>query len=346
MTDRIQIESGENIILKIRKHWFILLRDISGTILIGALPFALLGLLAILGILRQIPPSYASLITFVSSLWLLIVWTAIVVLWTNYYLDVWVVTTRRIFNINQVGLFNRNVATWAMDRVQEMSVKTENIFQAFLGYGAIEIQTAGPTDAYAKMEGIPNPENARTIMLQQVERFRKQGAQPPTGTQQASAMQLEKHAFDLKEAVRDVAEDLRPSVERKHLSFEFITEGGDYAIQGDEGKLRKHVFRSLIDNAIRYTQTGGVRVMISRIDSNISFSVKDTGVGITEEDMTRIFTEGGKGRSASVNPESTGYGLVLAKSIVEAHGGRIWVESGGMNKGSQFFVELPAAELP
>ncbi len=70
--------------------------------------------------------------------------------------------------------------------------------------------------------------------------------------------------------------------------------------------------------------------------------VVDTGVGITPEDMSRLFTAGGHGKdSIHINVHSTGYGLFIAKSVVEAHGGRIWAESEGTGKGSRFVVELP-----
>ena len=70
--------------------------------------------------------------------------------------------------------------------------------------------------------------------------------------------------------------------------------------------------------------------------------MKDTGIGINEEDKERLFTEGGHGKdSQKVNAHSTGYGLFIAKSIVLAHGGTIRAESDGEGKGSTFIVEFP-----
>ena len=83
-------------------------------------------------------------------------------------------------------------------------------------------------------------------------------------------------------------------------------------------------------------------VGLSKKDGKIILSIKDTGVGISEEDKTHLFTEGGRGKeSLKVNVHSTGYGLYIAKGVVEAHHGRIWAESEGADKGSAFFVELP-----
>ena len=80
---------------------------------------------------------------------------------------------------------------------------------------------------------------------------------------------------------------------------------------------------------------------MSKTDGKILFSVKDTGVGLTKEDKEKLFTEGGKGKnSQKINVDSTGFGLFIAKNIVEAHNGKIWAESEGEGKGSEFWVEL------
>jgi signal transduction histidine kinase len=80
---------------------------------------------------------------------------------------------------------------------------------------------------------------------------------------------------------------------------------------------------------------------LAKKDGNALLSVKDSGIGITDEDKKNLFTEGGRGRNAiKTNVNSTGYGLYIAKQIVDAHGGRIWAESEGQGKGSTFYVEL------
>ena len=85
-----------------------------------------------------------------------------------------------------------------------------------------------------------------------------------------------------------------------------------------------------------------MKVTLTDGDS-IRFAIKDSGVGITPDDMNKLFTEGGHGRdSLKVNVHSTGYGLYIAKKIVEAHGGKIWAESEGQDRGSSFIIEFPA----
>lgn len=155
---------------------------------------------------------------------------------------------------------------------------------------------------------------------------------------------IDKKPFDAKASILAIAQALKPSAEAKGLTFNLFAGEGMYTMNGDEAKLRDQVFRNLIDNAIRYTQAGSIRMDLMTNGSVIRFEIKDSGVGITPEDMQKLFTEGGHGaNSTTVNPESTGFGLSIAKQIVEAHDGKIWAESAGPGTGSMFIVELPAA---
>lgn len=153
-----------------------------------------------------------------------------------------------------------------------------------------------------------------------------------------------KRQFDFKRTMESVVEDLKISAEEKNLRIEVKIEESHYMVNGDEDKIRLHAIRNLVDNAIKYTPANGsIRITLSNLgDEKIRFTVEDSGVGITSEDMQRLFTEGGHGKdSLKVNAHSTGYGLYIAKKIVDAHGGKIWAESEGAGKGSRFIVELP-----
>ena len=121
--------------------------------------------------------------------------------------------------------------------------------------------------------------------------------------------------------------------------------GGDdtYTVLGDSFWL-KEVVSNLIENSIKYTEKGKITVGLEKRNDKILLSVKDTGVGISDEDKKNLFTEGGRGKdSVKVNVDSTGYGLYSVKLIIEAHKGKVWAESEGAGKGSTFFVELPSA---
>lgn len=154
-----------------------------------------------------------------------------------------------------------------------------------------------------------------------------------------------KQPVDVKLAVSEVADDLRKNAEAKGLQFTLqISPSGTYTVLGDNDKLRHHVIRNLIDNSIRYTLKGSITVSLSRVATMIRFTVSDTGVGITLEDMQRLFTQGGKGKeSIKTNVDSTGFGLYVAKQVVVAHGGVIKATSDGAGKGATFTVDLPSA---
>lgn len=148
---------------------------------------------------------------------------------------------------------------------------------------------------------------------------------------------------DLKKLVVDVAEKQRTMIEEKNLAYTISVDEGDYDIDVDPNYMKEAV-RNLIDNSFHYTPSGSIELRLSRQDNKILLSIRDTGVGISEEDRPRLFIKGGHGKdSQKINVNSTGFGLSFVKGVIEAHKGRVWVESEGVGKGSTFFVELPLA---
>lgn len=165
--NEIRLLPEEQIILKLRKHWMILVRDTIGTILLAFFPPILLAIVQIFAPQFLFFSGYYAFISFASVLWLLLIFLALAVIWTNYYLDLWIVSTKRIISVDQISLFNRKVTSLSLERIQEITVKEENFVQAFFKYGTLDIETASPTDGDATMEGIPNPENVRKTILEQ-----------------------------------------------------------------------------------------------------------------------------------------------------------------------------------
>jgi len=109
---------------------------------------------------------------------------------------------------------------------------------------------------------------------------------------------------------------------------------------GDEQRLTQ-VLLNLVGNAIKFTNTGEVRVTAKAVNGHFNISVTDTGPGIPNHECTRIFEQFHQVDSSLTKAAGgTGLGLTIAKQIVEMHGGRIWVES-TVGKGSTFQMELP-----
>jgi len=108
-------------------------------------------------------------------------------------------------------------------------------------------------------------------------------------------------------------------------------------IVGDPDRL-KQVFVNLLSNAVKYTDSGEVRVRLVKDTDTFQVEVEDTGHGIAEEDLERVFDK--FERVGSQREEGSGLGLPIAKDIVELHHGKIWVES-RLEQGSRFVVRLP-----
>ena len=148
--------------------------------------------------------------------------------------------------------------------------------------------------------------------------------------------------IDLKMLIEEISGDLRPAADSKGLALTLELGADPVVVKGDRTQLT-NALKNLIDNSIKYTLKGSVTVSLSKTDGKIRFEINDTGVGISKEDMARLFTEGGHGtNSTKVNVESTGFGLYIVKNIIEAHHGKVWAESEGEGKGSKFVAELPA----
>jgi signal transduction histidine kinase len=151
--------------------------------------------------------------------------------------------------------------------------------------------------------------------------------------------------FDLDALARDIVLKAQPFAEEKKLQLSYSADaaGAPYTLTGDRTEIGDHVLRNLIENSINYTPTGSIAVSLKKENGKLIFAVKDTGVGITDEDKARLFTEGGHGKdSQTINVHSTGYGLFIAKNIVVAHKGSIRAESAGAGSGSTFIAEFPA----
>lgn len=147
--------------------------------------------------------------------------------------------------------------------------------------------------------------------------------------------------INLKDVISEVIEGKREIIENKKLILSVDIANGDYNIVGDGIQLGEAV-RNLIENSVYYTLAGNIFISLRHKADKIIFSIKDTGVGIKDIDKDKIFKAGGVGSdSIKINVNSSGYGLAFVKGVVEKHKGKVWFESAGEGKGSQFFVELP-----
>lgn len=147
--------------------------------------------------------------------------------------------------------------------------------------------------------------------------------------------------FDLKDLAKETVDDFLATISSKSLTLDFVCDQSQsYLLNADKGKI-KQVIGNLIDNSVKYTPNGHISVCLEKKKGKLLISIKDTGVGITPEVLPNLFTKFSRAPDASkTNILGTGLGLFVARKMIEAHKGRVWAESDGQGKGSQFYVEL------
>ena len=146
---------------------------------------------------------------------------------------------------------------------------------------------------------------------------------------------------DLARLLESVVDLLGPQLKEKNLNVALRIPEKLPPVQADENQIQR-VFTNLLSNAIRFTpEKGTISIKATATDATLNVEVKDTGIGMPQEDVSMLFTEFFRADNP-INRErkGTGLGLVLVKRIIEAHGGRIGVRS-EVGQGTTFFFSLP-----
>ncbi|RDV83564.1 two-component system histidine kinase PnpS [Ammonifex thiophilus] len=154
---------------------------------------------------------------------------------------------------------------------------------------------------------------------------------------------LRRQEVDLTELIGNIAPVWRRQAEKKGLIFEIDLPPGLPPVPGDP-ELLTQVFVNLIDNALKYTPAGKVRIRGEHQPGWVRIEVEDTGIGIPQDCLPRVFERFFRvDRARSRASGGTGLGLSIVKHIVELHGGKVGVES-ELGKGSRFWVYLPSPQ--
>src|SRR3989344_7244492 len=156
----IHLSPNEKILMVLHRHWIV----IFGKFVLGV--FLLLVPFFVLPVAFSFGEALGTLLFFVeflSVVFLMIVILLSLIFWMDYYLDVWIITSERIIDIEQKGLFNREISEFTLDKVQDITVKVPNMMAMFLKYGDVIIQTAGESSFEIKQ--IPNFYEAKNLIL-------------------------------------------------------------------------------------------------------------------------------------------------------------------------------------
>jgi len=163
---------------------------------------------------------------------------------------------------------------------------------------------------------------------------------------EAGRLELEIRPIRVEALVNGCVETARLNAKARGLEIHVDLQENAPAVRGDGAQLGE-VLQNLLDNALQYTPSGGqIEVKARSNGHDVVFTVTDSGIGIPESDLERIFerfyrVDAARSREAG----GTGLGLAIARHIVEAHGGRIWVES-AIGQGSRFHFSVPCVPTP
>ena len=148
-------------------------------------------------------------------------------------------------------------------------------------------------------------------------------------------MRMSFRYFRVKDFIQEIVDEFKPVIEEKHLELEFNPPRNSLQLFGDRNRLRQ-VLVNLIMNAVKYTEQGKIEIVVEEDTKYGNIIVRDTGIGIPEEDLHRIFERFYRvDKARARNVGGTGLGLAIAKHIVEAHNSHIKVKS-IVNTGTEF----------
>jgi signal transduction histidine kinase len=157
-------------------------------------------------------------------------------------------------------------------------------------------------------------------------------------------MQLDKQSMDLVPIVRGIVEELDYKIKESNHQV-ILNLPAVCIVQADQLRIEE-VVMNMVTNAVKYTQRNGkITVSLEATPTHVKFTVKDNGVGLTDDEKKILFTKFGslyrKQMEGKIETYGTGIGLFVSKEIVDAHGGNIWAESEGRDKGSTFSFIIP-----
>jgi uncharacterized membrane protein YdbT with pleckstrin-like domain len=159
----LNLEKDEKVIRVVRKHWFAIVIQMAVSVILIFAPIIFFG---IFESFIAINPTTKNLFLFlfIYVVFLIFVWIFIFVSWLDYYLDVWVITNKRIIDIDQQGLFNREIASLRLDNVQDIKIEVFGIINTLLKIGNLHVQTASPNKEFILYQANRPEEVKRLIM--------------------------------------------------------------------------------------------------------------------------------------------------------------------------------------
>jgi signal transduction histidine kinase len=154
---------------------------------------------------------------------------------------------------------------------------------------------------------------------------------------EGNTLKLMNERLNLYDLISNIVEEYKRNIQfiYKDLVVNYESPSKTIFVTGDRLRLNQ-VLLNLLDNAGKFTKKGSITVTIAIMSNKVQVTVKDTGVGIHNEIFPKLFS-----KFVTRSDRGTGLGLFISKSIIEAHGGKIWAESSSQQEGATFIFTLP-----
>lgn len=166
-----QLVGDEQVVLFLRRHWFVLF---TKYLLMAALALMPVGAYILFNATFSgmlVNPLVHALVVLGGSIYYLFIWLTVFTIFIDYYLDVWIVTTHRIIDIEQRGLFNHVVSEQSLEMIQDVSSRIKGVIPTLLDYGYVLVQTAGKTILF-EFKQVPNPQYVAQTIAKLMDEFR------------------------------------------------------------------------------------------------------------------------------------------------------------------------------
>lgn len=171
--EKIELDHDEVVLAMVRRHWFVLFAQAGIFLVLLTVPFFLF--VSINSLAHLNPEVLASVDRYVKNYasifyiaWVIILWMGIFTAISNYYLDVWTVTNKRLVIVDQVTFFNRKTASFRLERIQDIHVSVDGIIATFFNFGTLEVHTASGDQTFLETM-LPDPQNLKALIFKAVD---------------------------------------------------------------------------------------------------------------------------------------------------------------------------------
>jgi uncharacterized membrane protein YdbT with pleckstrin-like domain len=173
--NEFELESGEQMTKIVRRHPIVLFGMISPFIVLALLPLFIPFAISLLQSLSPVAGTLVSqdfaqnanwFVVFLSAWWLFL-WISVYSIFTQYYLTEWIITTTRIVDIRQYGFFSRQVSSFLLAKVQDVTTDVEGFLPTIFHFGTLNVETAGREEKF-QMRGISNPTELRDLIMREI----------------------------------------------------------------------------------------------------------------------------------------------------------------------------------